>query len=233
MFIVGLADCNGTARGKCCIRGCRRSCSAHAGDLSRNRTVGLRLGKGESLEDITAGMKAVAEGILTSRAAHDLAAKLQVQAPIIDGIYRVIHEKADPVAVVTEVMSRRQALPERAAYVLPAIQFVLSPVCVRVWITGMHTNACAGDIAFFGLAAYRLQVMAANVHAVFEPKWMMRSWQQQQAEARKSGTLCVESSVSRQDMKRMANVAQWLNQARECCHKLEASRCWKRPKPLP
>lgn len=76
------------------------------GDLSRNRTVGLRLGKGESLEDITAGMKAVAEGILTSRAAHDLAAKLQVQAPIIDGIYRVIHEKADPVAVVTEVMSR-------------------------------------------------------------------------------------------------------------------------------
>ena len=87
-------------------------CSSHslsqcAGDLSRNRTVGLRLGKGESLEEITAGMKAVAEGILTSRAAHELAAKLQVQAPIIDGIFRVIHQQADPVAVVTEVMSRR------------------------------------------------------------------------------------------------------------------------------
>ncbi|KAK9797728.1 hypothetical protein WJX73_001344 [Symbiochloris irregularis] len=76
------------------------------GDLSRNRTVGVRLGKGESLADITQGMKAVAEGILTSRAAHDLAAKLHVEAPIIDGIFRVIHEGADPVAVVTEVMSR-------------------------------------------------------------------------------------------------------------------------------
>lgn len=85
--------------------------AACAGDLSRNRTVGLRLGKGESLEEITAGMKAVAEGILTSRAAHDLAAKLQVQAPIIDGIFRVIHQRADPVAVVTEVMSRRRAPP--------------------------------------------------------------------------------------------------------------------------
>ncbi len=37
------------------------------GDLSRNRTVGLRIGRGEKLEDITASMKAVAEGVLTSR----------------------------------------------------------------------------------------------------------------------------------------------------------------------
>ena len=78
-----------------------------AGDLSRNRTVGVRLGKGEKLENIRASMTAVAEGILTARAAHDLAAKLHVEAPIIDGIFRVIHEGADPVAVVTEVMSRR------------------------------------------------------------------------------------------------------------------------------
>lgn len=38
-----------------------------AGDLSRNRTVGLRIGKGESLADITASMTAVAEGVLTSK----------------------------------------------------------------------------------------------------------------------------------------------------------------------
>ena len=69
------------------------------------------MGKGESLEAITQGMTAVAEGILTSRAAHDLAAKLGVQAPIIDGIFRVIHQQADPVAVVTEVMSRRWMQP--------------------------------------------------------------------------------------------------------------------------
>ena len=37
------------------------------GDLSRNRTVGLRIGRGEKLADITASMKAVAEGVLTSR----------------------------------------------------------------------------------------------------------------------------------------------------------------------
>lgn len=41
--------------------------SLGAGDLSRNRTVGLRIGKGESLADITASMTAVAEGVLTSR----------------------------------------------------------------------------------------------------------------------------------------------------------------------
>ena len=77
--------------------------------------MGLRLGKGESLQDITSSTKAVAEGILTSRAAHDLAAKLKVDTPIIDGIFRVVHEGADPVAVVTEVMSRRWAVPETAA----------------------------------------------------------------------------------------------------------------------
>ncbi|KAK9846407.1 hypothetical protein WJX81_003265 [Elliptochloris bilobata] len=76
------------------------------GELSRNRTVGLRIGKGEKLADIVKGMTAVAEGVLTSRSAHALAQRLGVEAPIIEGIYRVIHEDADPVAVVTEVMSR-------------------------------------------------------------------------------------------------------------------------------
>lgn len=76
------------------------------GDLSRNRTVGLRIGKGESLEYITASMAAVAEGVLTSRSAHNLAVKLGVECPIISGIYRVIHEQADPKIVVHEVMTR-------------------------------------------------------------------------------------------------------------------------------
>lgn len=76
------------------------------GDLSRNRTVGLRIGKGETLQDIMNSMTAVAEGVLTSRSAHNLAKKLGVDAPIIEGIYRVIHEGADPKAVTLEVMSR-------------------------------------------------------------------------------------------------------------------------------
>lgn len=76
------------------------------GDLSRNRTVGVRLGKGESLEEIMKSMTAVAEGVLTSRSAHHLAKKLGVECPVIEGIYQVVHEGADPVQVVTDNMSR-------------------------------------------------------------------------------------------------------------------------------
>ena len=60
------------------------------GDLSRNRTVGLRIGKGETLASITASMKgAVAEGVLTSRSAHHLAQREGIECPVIEGIYRV------------------------------------------------------------------------------------------------------------------------------------------------
>lgn len=76
------------------------------GDASRNRTVGLRIGKGEKLEDIIKSTNTVAEGVLTSSAAAKLAKKLNVDCPIIDGIFRVIHEKAEPLGVVSEVMSR-------------------------------------------------------------------------------------------------------------------------------
>eukprot|EP00803_Ostreobium_quekettii_P004849 evm.model.scf_752.3 EVM.evm.TU.scf_752.3 scf_752:18570-24965(+) len=76
------------------------------GDLSRNRTVGLRIGRGEKVEDITKSMTAVAEGLLTSRSANQLAEKLGVDCPIINGIYRVIYEGADPKGVTEEVMSR-------------------------------------------------------------------------------------------------------------------------------
>lgn len=76
------------------------------GDLSRNRAVGLRVGRGERAAAVTAGMTAVAEGVLTSKAAAALAARLGVDAPIVDGIHRVLHEGADPAAVVAEVMTR-------------------------------------------------------------------------------------------------------------------------------
>ncbi|GMH35922.1 hypothetical protein BSKO_03790 [Bryopsis sp. KO-2023] len=76
------------------------------GDLSRNRTVGLRIGRGESLEDITKCMRAVAEGVLTSRSAHNLSLKLGVDCPIVSGIYRVLHEGANPGQVTLDVMSR-------------------------------------------------------------------------------------------------------------------------------
>jgi len=76
------------------------------GELSRNRTVGLRLGQGESLKEVMASMKAVAEGVLTSRSANELAEKMGVDCPIINGIFRVIHGGEDPKKVTEEVMSR-------------------------------------------------------------------------------------------------------------------------------
>jgi len=76
------------------------------GDLSRNRSVGLRLGRGESLSAIKGSMTAVAEGILTSKSANALAEKIGIDCPIINGIYRVIHGGDDPATVTLQVMSR-------------------------------------------------------------------------------------------------------------------------------
>lgn len=64
----------------------------NAGELSRNRSVGLRIGRGEKLSEIQASMGgAVAEGVLTSRAAHQLAVRLELECPVIEGIYKVVH----------------------------------------------------------------------------------------------------------------------------------------------
>jgi len=49
----------------------------------------MRLGKGESLEEVMKSMSAVAEGVLTSKSAHDLAKKMGVDCPVIEGIYKV------------------------------------------------------------------------------------------------------------------------------------------------
>lgn len=49
----------------------------------------MRLGKGETLEEVMKSMSAVAEGVLTSKSAHDLAKKMGVDCPVIEGIYKV------------------------------------------------------------------------------------------------------------------------------------------------
>ncbi len=76
------------------------------GDLSRNRSVGLRLGRGESMADILASMTAVAEGVLTSRSAFRLAQQLGVDVPIIENTYRVVHEGLAPMAALNALMTR-------------------------------------------------------------------------------------------------------------------------------
>lgn len=76
------------------------------GDLSRNRTVGIELGKGRSLEEILAGMQMVAEGVKTSLSAYQLAQKLGVEMPIIEQIYLILYQHKDPRQAVTDLMMR-------------------------------------------------------------------------------------------------------------------------------
>ena len=76
------------------------------GTLSRNYTVGHRLGKGEKLKDIVSSMKMVAEGVATSESSYELAEKHNVEMPIVQQIYKVINEDKDPVNAVRELMAR-------------------------------------------------------------------------------------------------------------------------------
>lgn len=76
------------------------------GDLSRNRTVGLKLGQGLKLAEILEGMKMVAEGVKTTRSAYSLARKAQVEMPIIEQVYEVLYENKEPIKAVSELMGR-------------------------------------------------------------------------------------------------------------------------------
>lgn len=76
------------------------------GELSRNRKVGVELGKGRSLDEILKEMKQVAEGVKTARSAKDLATRLGVELPICDQVYRIAYEGKSPRAAVLDLMVR-------------------------------------------------------------------------------------------------------------------------------
>jgi len=76
------------------------------GDLSRNRSVGVQVGKGKSLQEITRGMKMVAEGIKTAKSAYELGKKMKVAMPIVDQVYEILYEDKDPHRAVKELMTR-------------------------------------------------------------------------------------------------------------------------------
>jgi glycerol-3-phosphate dehydrogenase (NAD(P)+) len=77
------------------------------GDLSRNRSVGLRLGRGERLPEIVASMTEVAEGVHNTRSIRELAAKVGIEMPITEQMFLVVHEGKDPKSAVVDLMSRR------------------------------------------------------------------------------------------------------------------------------
>ena len=76
------------------------------GDLSRNRRVGLGLGRGEALAGILAGLGHVAEGVAAAQAAHALAGALSVDLPICDAVYRVLYENLPPRRAVEALLAR-------------------------------------------------------------------------------------------------------------------------------
>ena len=73
---------------------------------SRNRQVGERIGKGEKLSDILAGMEMVAEGVETARSIHGLTQKNNIEMPICEQIYKVLFENISPRQAILELMGR-------------------------------------------------------------------------------------------------------------------------------
>ncbi|HEY2663257.1 MAG TPA: NAD(P)H-dependent glycerol-3-phosphate dehydrogenase, partial [Candidatus Binataceae bacterium] len=80
------------------------------GDLSRNRAVGLRIGRGEEAHKIVEDEKTVgrpiAEGLSNTKTLSMLAERHQVDVPIISAVYRVLYGGEDPRQMVTELMTR-------------------------------------------------------------------------------------------------------------------------------
>ena len=83
-----------------------------SGDASRNRRVGLALGQGKKIDDILAEMKQVAEGVKTTKVAHQLAQKLGVDAPIMAVMNAALYEGM-PIRNVVEALLSRPAKGER------------------------------------------------------------------------------------------------------------------------
>jgi len=77
------------------------------GDLSRNRQVGLRLGRGEKLDQITASLGMVAEGVKTTAAIHELARRLHVEAPLTDAVHSILYGNRNPNEVLHNLMARQ------------------------------------------------------------------------------------------------------------------------------
>ncbi len=73
---------------------------------SRNRGVGERLGKGESLEQIMQSMKMVAEGVWNCQAAKELADEKGVAVPITEQVNAVVHAGKDPRQAMMDLMAR-------------------------------------------------------------------------------------------------------------------------------
>ncbi|MDY6822970.1 MAG: NAD(P)H-dependent glycerol-3-phosphate dehydrogenase [Thermodesulfobacteriota bacterium] len=76
------------------------------GDLSRNYTVGKKLGQGQKLSDILADMRMVAEGVKTAKSVYNLSAKMGVEMPICNEMYHILYDDLPPKDAVFRLMTR-------------------------------------------------------------------------------------------------------------------------------
>jgi glycerol-3-phosphate dehydrogenase (NAD(P)+) len=73
---------------------------------SRNRRVGYRLGRGETLEQILCGMEMVAEGVFATQVVRAIAEEKGIEMPITEAVDRLLRGEAEPLTLVDEIMTR-------------------------------------------------------------------------------------------------------------------------------
>ena len=76
------------------------------GSLSRNRSVGVALGRGKSLEAILSESRSVAEGVRTSKAASELAQRHSIEMPITNEMFQVLYRNEPPRLAIQRLMTR-------------------------------------------------------------------------------------------------------------------------------
>jgi glycerol-3-phosphate dehydrogenase (NAD(P)+) len=74
--------------------------------LSRNYTVGVKLGQGMKIKDILSQTRSVAEGVETAESAYELSKKHNIEMPIVEQVYKVIYDDKDPALAVKDLMER-------------------------------------------------------------------------------------------------------------------------------
>lgn len=80
------------------------------GDLSRNRTVGLKLGQGKKLSVILDEMEMVAEGVKTTQSVYELVLRFNVDMPILHQVYLILYENKDCSAAVMDLLTREMKI---------------------------------------------------------------------------------------------------------------------------
>jgi glycerol-3-phosphate dehydrogenase (NAD(P)+) len=78
------------------------------GDLSRNRRVGLGLGRGQTLDEILESLGQVAEGVLTTRSARNLGREAGIEMPITEQVYQMLYEDKPVPEALRDLLGRER-----------------------------------------------------------------------------------------------------------------------------